>query len=196
MPCTFIRLAGCPLRCSYCDTTQAIPTDSGAWHAIDQIIDDVKQRNRPLVLVTGGEPLAQRNCNVLLQRLLALGIKVQLETSGAYSIAGVPEGVHRIIDVKTPDSGEVERNQLQNMSQLRAEDELKFVICSRADYEWSRDFIVAHQLESAGIPILFSTAWAELSAQQLCAWILEDHLPVRLHMQLHKVIWGAEASGV
>ena len=148
------------------------------------------------MLVTGGEPLAQRNCNLLLQRLLDLGIEVQLETSGAYSIADVPEGVHRIVDVKTPDSGEVERNQLKNIQLLRAGDEVKFVICSRNDYEWSRHFIYSHGLEKSAVPLLFSSAWEEVAAHEMCAWILEDNLPVRLQLQLHKVIWGAEVSGV
>ncbi|ATX79805.1 7-carboxy-7-deazaguanine synthase [Mariprofundus aestuarium] len=196
MPCTFIRLAGCPLRCLYCDTTQAIPTDSGAWMDIDQIIDDVQQRGRPLVLVTGGEPLAQRNCIKLLERLLALGVEVQLETSGAYSVAGVPDGVRRIVDIKTPGSGEVERNQLDNLKLLRAGDEIKFVICNRSDYEWSRDFIRSHELGGDDVPPLLSTSWGEVSASDLCAWILEDHLPARMQLQLHKVIWGAEATGV
>lgn len=195
MPCTFIRLAGCPLRCSYCDTTQAIPTDSGNWMDIDTIIEDVRLRGRPLVLVTGGEPLAQRNCGELLSRLLEIGIEVQLETSGAYSVAAVPDGVHRIVDVKTPGSGEVERNQLENMKMLGAGDEIKFVICSRSDYEWSRDFIRQHQLGDGAV-VLLSAAWSEISNRDLCAWMLEDALPARLQLQLHKVIWGAEASGV
>jgi len=195
MPCTFIRLAGCPLRCNYCDTTQAIPTDSGSWMDIDAIIEDVRQRARPLVLVTGGEPLAQRNCGELLSRLLGLGIEVQLETSGAYSVAAVPDGVHRIVDVKTPASGEVARNQLDNMQRLGAGDEIKFVICSRSDYEWSRDFIRNHRL-GEGAVVLLSAAWNEISSSDLCAWMLEDALPARLQLQLHKVIWGAEASGV
>lgn len=195
MPCTFIRLAGCPLRCNYCDTTQAIPTDSGSWMDIDTIIEDVRLRSRPLVLVTGGEPLAQRNCGELLSRLLELGIEVQLETSGAYSVAAVPAGVHRIVDVKTPDSGEADRNQLENMKILGAGDEIKFVICSRGDYEWSRDFIHQHQL-GEGAVVLLSAAWNEISSRDLCAWMLEDALPARLQLQLHKVIWGAEASGV
>ncbi|ATX81891.1 7-carboxy-7-deazaguanine synthase [Mariprofundus ferrinatatus] len=196
MPCTFIRLAGCPLRCLYCDTEQAIPTDSGSWMQIDAIVADVQKRGRPLVLVTGGEPLAQRNCIVLLQRLVELGVEVQLETSGAYSVASVPEGVRRIIDIKTPDSGEVERNQLDNLDLLRSGDELKFVICSRSDYEWSRDFIRAHKLGLGEVPPLLSSAWGSVSAEELCAWMLEDHLPARMQLQLHKVIWGAEAKGV
>ena len=183
------------MRCSYCDTTQAIPTDSGSWMDIDAIVEDVQQRGRPLVLVTGGEPLAQRNCSELLTRLLGLGIQVQLETSGAYSVADLPDGVHRIVDVKTPASGEVERNRIENLKQLNASDEIKFVICSRSDYEWSREFIRSHMLGSDAV-VLLSAAWGELSSQDLCAWMLEDQLPARLQVQLHKVIWGAEASGV
>lgn len=195
MPCTFVRLAGCPLRCSYCDTEQAIPTDSGEWVTIEAIIDDVRKRARPLVLVTGGEPLAQRNCNELLQALLDLGVEVQLETSGAYSVASIPKSVHRIVDVKTPDSGEEQRNQLTNLELLDEGDELKFVICSRSDYEWSRDFVRSNSINS-DVLILFSAAWKAVSPADLCAWLLEDRLPVRMQLQLHKVIWGAEVSGV
>jgi len=196
MPCTFIRLAGCPLRCSYCDTPKAIPTDSGQWVHIDEIIQQVKQNNRPLVLVTGGEPLAQRHCNELLRRLSELDIFVQLETSGAYSIQSVPTGIRRIIDIKTPGSGEVERNQLQNIPYLVAGDEIKFVLTGRSDYEWARSFIIEHQLGLNDVPVLLSPAWGNLAAAELCEWLLEDNLPARMQMQMHKMIWGSEAEGV
>ncbi len=196
MPCTFVRLAGCPLRCSYCDTPQALAIDSGSLMAVDDIVQEVISRKRPLVLVTGGEPLAQRNCLALLQALESLDCEVQLETSGAFSIASVPANIRRIVDVKTPDSGEAGRNQLDNIPLLHAGDEIKFVLCSRQDYEWSRGFIAEHQLVRQGCNILFSPAWGLLSAADLSQWILQDQLPVRLQIQLHKVIWGAEATGV
>ena len=196
MPCTFVRLAGCPLRCSYCDTPQAIATDSGSLMAVDDIVQEVSNRKRPLVLVTGGEPLAQRNCLALLQALESLDCEVQLETSGAYSIASVPEGIRRIVDIKTPDSGEAVRNHLENIPHLHAGDEVKFVLCSRQDYEWSRRFVAEHQLDRQGCVILFSAAWGLLSEADLSQWILQDRLPVRLQIQLHKIIWGAEAAGV
>jgi len=196
VPCTFIRLAGCPLRCTYCDTTQAIPTDSGEWMQMDDIISDVKQRNRPLVLVTGGEPLAQKLCVELLNQLLRIGCTVQLETSGAYAIAQVPEAVHRIVDIKTPASGEVQRNRLENLQLLTANDELKFVICDRNDYEWSRAFIRQHDLESCKATLLLSPGFGVLAASDLTAWMLEDRLSARMQLQLHKLIWGAEVTGV
>lgn len=163
---------------------------------VDEIVRHVSERQRPLVLVTGGEPLAQRNCIPLLEGLLAFDCIVQLETSGAFSIADVPEGVRRIIDVKTPDSGEAKRNYLENLGLLRAGDELKFVICSREDYEWSRDLVRSYELARMGLPLLFSPVWGKLSPLEMSQWLLEDQLPVRLHMQMHKVIWGAEATGV
>ncbi|MDX8406427.1 MAG: radical SAM protein [Mariprofundus sp.] len=196
MACTFIRLAGCPLRCSYCDTPQAIPTDSGEWMQIADLLADVRHRGRPLVLVTGGEPLAQRHCGELLRGLLDLGCHVQLETSGAYALAGLPEGVRKIVDLKTPGSGEVDRNRWENLACLRAGDEIKIVLTGRADYEWARDMIGQHRLGGGDVPVLLSVAWGELTAAKLCQWMLDDHLPARLQVQIHKVIWGAEATGV
>jgi len=196
MPCTLVRLAGCPLRCSYCDTLQAIPTDSGHAMAIDDIVRQVAAANRPLVLVTGGEPLAQRHTPVLLKALLSLGCIVQLETAGAYAVADIPAGVRRIVDIKTPGSGEAERNHLANLSCLRAGDELKFVLTSRSDYEWARAFVQQHQLEKTAVTVLFSPAWGSVAASDLCAWVLEDGVPVRVQVQMHKIIWGAEAEGV
>lgn len=196
MACTFVRLAGCPLRCSYCDTVQAQPSDSGEWMSIGEIVEQVARRDRPLVLVTGGEPLAQRHCITLLNHLQSPAREVQLETSGAFSIAEVPAGVRRIIDIKTPESGESERNHLKNLALLREGDEIKFVICSRADYEWSREFVKGHALAETGVPILFSPAWGKVSLTEMSQWLLGDRLPVRLHLQLHKIVWGAEATGV
>jgi len=170
--------------------------DSGSLMAIGDIMQEVISRQRPLVLVTGGEPLMQRNCLALLRALAPLDCKVQLETSGALSIDRVPAGIGRIVDIKTPDSGEAARNLLENIPLLNAGDEIKFVLCSRQDYVWSRNFMVDHQLVRKGCSILFSPAWGLLPAADLSQWIQQDRLPVRLHIQLHKVIWGAEATGV
>ena len=164
--------------------------------SIDDIVQEVISRQRPLVLVTGGEPLAQRNSLALLQVLGPLDCDVQLETSGALSIGRIPAGIRRIVDIKTPESGEAERNLLENIPLLSAGDEIKFVLCSRQDYEWSMDFMVEHQLVRQRCEILFSPASGLLSAADLSQWILQDQLPVRLHIQLHKVIWGAQATGV
>ncbi len=196
MRCTFVRLAGCPLECSYCDTPQAIPFDSGDVMSIDAVVEHVRKLGNPLVLVTGGEPLAQRACMPLLESLCRLDGIVQLETSGALPIEAVPADVRRIVDIKTPDSGECGSNRLSNLANLRSGDELKFVLCGRADYEWSRDFIRRHRLTDRNIPLLFSAAWQRLSLRDLSVWIIEDRLPVRMQVQLHKIIWGAEATGV
>jgi len=196
MACTFIRLAGCPLRCTYCDTPQAIPTDSGEWMSIAEVMEAVKQQKRPLVLVTGGEPLAQRHCGMLLEALLTLGCEVQLETSGAYLLSHIPAGVRKIVDLKTLGSGEELRNRLDNIPLLSAGDEIKIVLTDRTDYEWARGVIQKYQLGQGDVPVLLSTAWGSLAAADLSAWILEDRLPARLQLQLHKVIWGAEVTGV
>ncbi len=196
MPCTLVRLAGCPLRCHYCDTPQAIPTDSGQWMAVEDIVGKVAVSHRPLVLVTGGEPLAQRYTIELLAALSELDCMVQLETAGAYSVQGVPAGIRRIVDVKTPGSGEVERNCMQNLDLLSAGDEIKFVLTGRDDYEWAREFIQQHHLGVGDVPVLFSPAWGDVAARDLCAWVLQDHLPVRVQVQMHKTIWGPEAEGV
>jgi len=163
---------------------------------MDAIIAEVKQRGRPLVLVTGGEPLAQKQCVDLLKRLGQLDCIVQLETSGAYLIDQVPDVIHRIVDIKTPGSLEVQRNRLENLALLTANDELKFVITSRSDYEWARQFIDQYKLENSKATLLMSPAFGSVAASDLCAWLLEDRLPVRMQLQLHKVIWGAEATGV
>jgi len=196
MPCTLIRLAGCPLRCAYCDTPQAIPTDSGNWMDIDAIIEQIRQTQRPLVLVTGGEPLAQRYTVELLKALSGLDCIVQLETAGTYSIEHVPAGIRRIVDIKTPGSGEVERNCMKNLDLLTAGDEVKFVLTGRSDYEWARDFIQMHCMGGGDVPVLFSPSWDDLTASDLSAWVLADHLPVRVQVQMHKTIWGPEAEGV
>jgi len=195
MPCTFIRLAGCPLNCVYCDTPQAIPMDSGKSHTVAAILEALPQQKTPLVLVTGGEPLAQRHCILLLDSLLKLYPHVQLETAGVYDISNVPEAVSIILDIKTPGSGEVERNRWQNMQHLRANTEIKIVLTDKADYEWAKGII--HQYDLANqCTVLLSCTWGSLEPKDLAAWIVEDELPVRLQLQLHKYIWGAEVSGV
>jgi 7-carboxy-7-deazaguanine synthase len=196
MACTLVRLAGCPLRCTYCDTPQAWSFDRGTEMSVDTIVADIEQRNRPLVLVSGGEPLAQPACRDLLAALVQTGRIVQLETSGAFDIRDTPNGVRRILDVKTPGSGEADANLEQNLEALRDGDEIKFVITGQGDYHWARDWLHAHGLPDLGLPILFSPAWGELAATTLASWMLEDGLPARLHLQQHKHIWGGEAKGV
>ena len=196
MPCTLVRLAGCPLRCTYCDTPQAIPFESGEMMAVDDIVERVGAAKRPLVLITGGEPLAQRHCTSLLDRLQSLDAILQLETSGAFDISKVPAQVRRILDVKTPGSGEVHRNRWQNLDVLRNGDELKFILTDRDDFLWAVDCIEKFNLENRGIPILFSPSWGSLQANDLAEWILAENINVRLQIQQHKVIWGAETNGV
>lgn len=163
---------------------------------IADVVAQVAAYAHPLVLVTGGEPLAQRNCTPLLQALLEQGSAVQLETAGAHSITNVPDEVSIIMDIKTPGSGEAKRNRWQNIAHLKANDEVKIVINSRDDYEWAREAIVSRGIVDLGVPILFSPAWDRLDPAMLVDWILADRLPVRLQIQQHKYIWGAEAKGV
>jgi len=186
-PTVFVRLTGCPLRCRYCDTEYAF--HAGDWHDLPAIIAKVRELGAHHVCVTGGEPLAQPNCLKLLQRLCAEGFEVSLETSGAMDVGAVDARVARVIDVKTPDSGEAARNRLENFPLLTARDQLKFVICSRADYEWSRAFIGQHRLGEK-CQILFSPSYAQISPTTLADWILADRLSVRFQLQLHKILWG------
>jgi 7-carboxy-7-deazaguanine synthase len=186
-PTVFVRLTGCPLRCTYCDTEYAF--HAGDWREFDSIIDEVRSYGARHVCVTGGEPLAQPNCLGLLRRLCDAGFEVSLETSGALDVAQVDARVSRVIDVKTPDSNESARNRIENFSLLTQRDQLKFVIGSRADYDWSKDFIAAHGLAERS-RILFSPSYHQLSATTLAEWILADRLPVRFQLQLHKVLWG------
>lgn len=186
-PTVFVRLTGCPLRCQYCDTEYAF--HAGDWLGIDAIVDRVASFGAEYVCVTGGEPLAQPNCLTLLSRLCERSFKVSLETSGAMDIAAVDARVARVVDVKTPGSREAHRNRLENLSLLRPDDQLKFVICSRDDYEWSKDFLAAHALHGR-CQILFSPSYTEISPRELAEWILADRLKVRFQLQLHKVLWG------
>jgi 7-carboxy-7-deazaguanine synthase len=195
MPCTFVRLAGCPLRCTYCDTLPAIPFDSGKSMAIDDVVAQVESLANPLVLVTGGEPLAQKTCIDLLQKLLDTGATVQLETSGSLDISTVPIAVRKVIDIKTPGSGEEKRNRWQNLQYLHAHDEIKFVLTNQADYVWAKH-VIHEKLQQTPATILLSPCWGALNPEDLCAWILRDKLAVRMQIQMHKVIWGAEKTGV
>lgn len=195
MPCTFIRLAGCPLNCVYCDTPQAIPLDSGQTLHLETLLASLPQKKTPLALVTGGEPLAQKNCIALLEALLPLYSRVQLETAGAYDISQVPQDVSVILDIKTPGSGEAERNRWQNMQYLRANTEIKIVLADRDDYEWAKSILDKYKLADK-CTVLMSCVWDSLHPEDLVAWIVEDGLPVRLQLQLHKYIWGAGVTGV
>ena len=186
-PTVFVRLTGCPLRCQYCDTEYAF--HAGEWFDLDAILRKVGDLGAKYVCVTGGEPLAQPNCLKLLERLCDAGFNVSLETSGALDVAAVDSRVSRVIDVKTPASNEASRNRIENFAHLSQRDQLKFVICSREDYDWSKEFMRAHGLTER-CRILFSPSYQQLSATLLADWILADRLPVRFQMQLHKVLWG------
>jgi 7-carboxy-7-deazaguanine synthase len=186
-PTVFIRLTGCPLRCSWCDTAYAF--EGGAWWDLPQVLEHVRAFGTHRVCVTGGEPLAQQGCHALLSALCDRGHRVSLETSGAIDISAVDPRVIRVIDIKAPGSGEVERNRLANLEVLRPDDQLKFVIADRADYEWSRDFVRARDLPTQ-CQVLFSPAWGLVEPGTLADWILEDALDVRLQIQLHKLLWG------
>ncbi|HET9474181.1 MAG TPA: 7-carboxy-7-deazaguanine synthase QueE [Steroidobacteraceae bacterium] len=186
-PTVFVRLTGCPLRCQYCDTAYAF--HGGEWMTLEGILGRVAEFSPRFVCVTGGEPLAQKNCLPLLTGLCDAGYRVSLETSGAMLLAGVDERVIRVVDVKTPGSGEVSRNRYEELARLRAEEQIKFVICDRADYEWSRETVRTLQLATR-CNVLFSPSAEQLPARQLADWILADRLPVRFQLQLHKVLWG------
>jgi 7-carboxy-7-deazaguanine synthase len=186
-PTVFVRLTGCPLRCQYCDTEYAFY--GGEWSALDDVLGKVATFQTQRVCVTGGEPLAQRGCLELLHRLCDAGHRVSLETSGAIDIGKVDPRVVRVVDVKTPGSGEDKRNRLQDLELLRADEQIKFVICSREDFDWSRDLVRAKRL-SERCTVLFSPSYEQLEARDLAQWILDERLPVRLQLQLHKVLWG------
>ncbi len=188
-PTVFVRLTGCPLRCQYCDTAYAF--HGGSWWDIDAILAEVARHGVRHVCVTGGEPLAQKRCLDLLARLCDAGHAVSLETSGAIDIAAVDRRVSRVLDIKTPGSGEVARNHWQNLAVLTAHDQVKFVLCGRDDYDWARGVIAEHHID-ARCEVLFSPSKSELDARQLADWIVADRLPVRFQMQLHKLLWNDE----
>jgi 7-carboxy-7-deazaguanine synthase len=186
-PTVFVRLTGCPLRCRYCDTEYAFY--GGEWWEAEQIVARVREFSTPYVCVTGGEPLAQKACLTLLTLLCDAGLRVSLETSGAMSLDGVDARVVRVVDVKTPGSGEERRNRYPELAALRAQDLVKFVICDRGDYEWSRAKLSELALPT-GCTVLFSPSHEQLPAHDLADWILADRLPVRFQIQLHKYLWG------
>jgi len=186
-PTVFVRLTGCPLRCQYCDTAYAF--HGGEWWEADAIVARVREFGTPYVCVTGGEPLAQKGCPQLLTMLCDAGLRVSLETSGAMALGGVDARVSRVVDVKTPGSGEEHRNRYEELARLCSRDLVKFVICGRGDYEWSRGKLRELTLP-AGCTVLFSPSHEQLAARELADWILEDRLAVRLQIQLHKYLWG------
>ena len=186
-PTVFVRLTGCPLRCGYCDTAYAF--HGGEWWTLDAIRAEVRRHGVRHVCVTGGEPLAQRRCLALLQGLCDDGHEVSLETSGAIDVAEVDPRVSRVVDVKTPGSGEAARNRWQNLALLGPRDQVKFVLCDRADYEWARARIAEHALP-ARCEVLLSPSHGQLQPRDLAEWILADRLPVRMQLQLHKILWG------
>ncbi len=190
-PTVFIRLTGCPLRCGYCDTSYAFT--GGKSYTLAEILTEVAQYAPRYVTVTGGEPLAQKNCLPLLNALCDAGYQVSLETSGALDISEVDARVMRVVDIKTPASGEVDKNRWENIELLTPQDEIKFVVCDENDYDWSRKILVQHQLADK-CDVLFSPAQGALSATQLADWILRDRLPVRFQLQLHKILWNNEAG--
>jgi 7-carboxy-7-deazaguanine synthase len=190
-PTVFVRLTGCPLRCGYCDTEYAF--HEGRWMALAEILAQVADYAPHHVTVTGGEPLAQRPCIELLAGLCDAGYEVSLETSGAVDIGRVDPRVRIVMDVKTPGSGEADRNLVANLALLKVTDEVKFVICDRADYDWSRAFIERERL-AGRCELLFSPAYGAIEPRVLAEWILADRLPVRFQLQLHKLLWG-EARG-
>ncbi len=193
-PCVFVRLTGCDLRCVWCDTPYAF--HEGRRMSVDEIISAVASYGCDLVEITGGEPLLQDNVYPLMDRLLTDGFRVMLETGGHLPLDRVPADVMKIVDVKCPGSGEAERNALDNLSRLTRRDQVKFVIADRADYEFARDLVAARTPERQVGAVLFAPVHDQLSPTQLADWILADRLPVRLQIQLHKYLWGAETRGV
>jgi 7-carboxy-7-deazaguanine synthase len=188
-PTVFVRLTGCPLRCSYCDTAYAF--HGGQWWDIDAILAEVARHGVRHVCVTGGEPLAQKRCLRLLEQLCDAGYDVSLETSGALDIADVDPRVSRVLDIKTPASQEAARNRLENLPLLSARDQIKFVLCGRADYDWARAIVAEHRLHER-CTVWFSPSKSELAPRDLADWIVADRLPVRFQMQLHKLLWNDE----
>jgi 7-carboxy-7-deazaguanine synthase len=187
-PTIFVRLTGCPLRCQYCDSEYAF--SGGTMMGLDTILGEVEELGVPHVTVTGGEPLAQPNAIALMQKLVDAGKSVSLETSGALSVADVPAGVVKVLDLKTPGSNESHRNLWENLGHLNPRDQIKFVLCSRADYDWARMRCDEHGLFDRVGDVLFSPSHHELAPRELADWIVADRLPVRMQMQMHKLLWG------
>jgi 7-carboxy-7-deazaguanine synthase len=187
----FIRLTGCPLRCVWCDTEYSF--HGGQWHDIDAIMAEVARHDVRHVCVTGGEPLAQKRCLILLRRLCDEGYSVSLETSGALDVATVDPRVRKVMDLKPPDSGESARNLWSNLDYLLPHDQVKFVIASRADFEWSRDVVAEHKIDTRAM-VLFSPVHGSVNPRDLAEWIIDEKLPVRFQLQLHKLLWN-DAAG-
>ncbi len=187
LPTVFVRLTGCPLRCQYCDTAYAF--HGGELRAVGDIVDEVGAYDTTHVTVTGGEPLAQPGCLDLLSRLADAGHQVSIETSGAMDVAAVDPRVVKVMDIKTPGSGESTRNRLENLQHLTERDQVKFVICDRGDYDWTRHFIETHRLAEC-CEVLLSPSHEQLPPRELAEWILADRLPVRFQIQIHKYLWG------
>jgi len=199
LPCTFVRLTGCPLRCVWCDTEYAF--HGGTPRTLEEIVEEVRSIGTSLVEITGGEPLAHPNAFVLTKRLLDEGFTVLVETSGAFDVAPLDPRAHRIMDLKCPGSGESDKNLWENLDHLTSRDEVKFVVLDRADYEWARDTIrergLDRRLEEGTLgDILMSPVWDACDLLDLADWVLEDRLPVRIQTQLHKHIWEPDARGV
>ncbi|HNH42570.1 MAG TPA: 7-carboxy-7-deazaguanine synthase QueE [Agitococcus sp.] len=192
LPTVFIRLTGCPLRCSYCDTTYSFT--GGEKYTLTAIMQQVADYGAKYVCVTGGEPLAQPNCLPLLTALCDAGYQVSLETSGALDISQVDRRVSKVVDLKTPDSGEAHRNLYENMQHLTANDQIKFVICSRQDYQWAKFKMDEYQLSQRVSDVLLSPSHQQQEPRELAEWILADKLAVRLQVQLHKYLWNNEAG--
>ncbi|MGQ3892441.1 7-carboxy-7-deazaguanine synthase QueE [Legionella sp. CNM-4043-24] len=189
LPTVFVRLTGCPLRCQYCDTAYAF--HGGKLLDLDDILSQVKAYECPYVCVTGGEPLAQPGCVDLLRRLCDAGYQVSIETSGARDIADVDPRVMIVMDLKTPDSKECDRNLFSNIPHLKKSDQIKFVLCSRADYDWACQIMAEYHLNDK-VQVLFSPSWGQLNPTELADWIVHDRLAVRFQLQLHKVLWNDE----
>jgi 7-carboxy-7-deazaguanine synthase len=188
VPTVFIRLTGCPLRCQYCDTAYAF--SGGVIYELENILQEIKPYNTKYITVTGGEPLAQEDCHVLLTSLCDLDYKVSLETSGAMDVSRVDNRVVKILDLKTPGSAEMHRNLESNIEFLQAQDQVKFVICNKEDYLWAQEKVTQYALLEKVDEVLFSPSKEELEPKQLAEWILKDQLQVRMQVQLHKYLWG------
>ena len=191
LPTVFVRLTGCPLRCGYCDTEYAF--HGGSTQSFEEILANVASYQAQYVCVTGGEPLAQKGCHALLKMLCDAGYQVSIETSGAMDISQVDRRVSVIMDIKTPGSGEVGKNLWSNISALEAKDEVKFVLVDRADYDWAKQILAQYDLTQK-CPVLFSPVYKTLPPADLATWVLEDRLPVRMQVQLHKILWGEKAG--
>lgn len=194
LPCIFLRTTGCNLRCVWCDSEYSFY--GGKWMTLDEILAEVQRLDCPLVEITGGEPLLQPDTVTLASRLQALGKTVLIETSGERPINALPEGVIRIMDLKCPDSGECERNRLENIAALKPDDEVKFVLASRRDYEFARDKIREHNLGKRVKAVLLSVVFGKLEPVNVVNWMLEDQLPARFQLQMHKFIWEPTKKGV